>query len=119
MRVVGVLAALAICGVAAADHRDDVRGLLYRVDAEAHTLRLHPGEPITEARAVERQANQAAGVLEREGLAPQAAKLRYQARALVEAAQRGEPEDVRLQAILMERLLREVDDALPGPEITP
>jgi hypothetical protein len=113
-----MLACLMICGVASADQRDRTRGLLYRVDAEAHTLRLHPSEPITEARAVERQANLAAGMLASQGLRPEARALRYQARALAEAAQRGDPEDVRQHAITVERLVREVDDALPGPEIS-
>jgi hypothetical protein len=114
-----MLAALGfLAGSALADHRDDVRGLLYRVDAQALTLRLHPSEPIIEARAIERQANDAAQQLDDYGLRFEARALRREAQALIEAAQSAEPEDVRLHAIRLQRLIREVDDALPAPEIS-
>src|SRR5690349_10498005 len=106
MKGLGMLVALALLSVgvtipALGDHRDNVRGLLYRVDAEAHTLRLHPNEPIVEARAIERQANDAAAEVEQYGLIPEGRALRGEARSLMEAAQRAEPEDVRLHAIRM------------------
>jgi hypothetical protein len=117
-----MLAALTVLSLAIplarGDHRDDVRGLLYRVDAEAHTLRMHPGQPIVEAKAIERQVDQAVRGLESFGLRWEAIALKREAQALVEAAYSGDADRVRAHAITVERLVREVDDALPGPEIT-
>src|SRR6185369_68141 len=92
-------------GVAHADHRDHVRGLLYRVDAEAHTLRLHPGQAGGEAQAVARQADEAADALEADGMIEEAAALKREAQALSDAARRNEPQDVRTRAIVVERLV--------------
>ena len=111
-------ASLFWCSATLADHRDDVRGLLYRVDAEAHTLRLHPGQPIYEAKAIERQTDQAAKALEDYGLKWEARALQREAQGLVEAAYSGDADRVRAHALTVERLVREVDDALPPPEIS-
>jgi hypothetical protein len=100
--------------VGRADHRDDVRGLLYRVDAEAHTLRLHPSEPGEEAAAVQRQASKAADALQADGLVAESWALRRESWALMRAAQRRNPVDVQQHAANVEVLVRQADDALLG-----
>jgi hypothetical protein len=100
-----------------ADSRDHLRGLLYRVDAQALSLRLHPDQAMGEGSALQREGAEAADALTRAGMLGGAAALRRESAAVADAVRRREPEDVRAHAIAVQRLVRELDDALPGPDI--
>ncbi len=98
------------------DGPDRLRGLIYRIDGEAHVARLHPDESLDHAKAAARMANDlGARTRAVPMLRPGAARLQASAEALSHAAQRREPADVRAAAIAVEREGRAFDDLIPAP----
>jgi hypothetical protein len=102
---------------ARADESDHTRGLLYRLDAEAREVRLHPQQAWGPAKQVQREAAHTAARLDSEGMHEQAWALRRQAEALADAAERDQWQDTRAQAINFQRMVRQIDDALPPHDI--
>jgi hypothetical protein len=102
---------------AKADEPDHTRGLLYRLDAETREVRLHPDQAWGRTKQVQREAGDAADRLDAEGLHREAWSLRRQASALANAAQRDQWQDTRAQAINLQSMLRQIDEALPPHDI--
>jgi hypothetical protein len=105
------------CTGAQADGTDRTRGILYRIDAEASSVRLHPEQAWGPVASIARQAGDAAAQLDQQGMKEAAASLREEAAALQEAARRDEAEDVRAHAIVIESLVRHIDEKLPSRDI--
>jgi hypothetical protein len=114
MRAVWILL---VAAVAQGDELDRIRGGLYRVDAEAHVVRLHPYQAWDRAQAAQREADEVVDRLQKMKLFPEAAALHREAAELAEAARREEPEDVRTHAARLEILVRSLDDRLPAHDI--
>ncbi len=112
-----VWAVVLLVAGAGADESDHTRGLLYRMDAEAREVRLHPEQAWGPAKAVAREAGDAAARLDAEGMHLEADALRRQASALANAVQRDQWQDTRAQAINLQIMLRHIDDALPPHDI--
>jgi hypothetical protein len=99
--------------VASTGHAADVdhtRAMLYRVDAEARGVRLHPDQAWDAASEVARQADRVAPLLP----ADEALALQRETRALAAAARRDQPDDVRGHAVAVQILVRAFDERLPS-----
>src|SRR5262249_27202661 len=96
---------------------DHVRAMLYRIDGDAHTVRLHPQQAWGPARSAARAAEEIAGDLRKQAPPELAVALVVEARALEEAAQHEEEPSVRDHALALEGLVREIDEQLPAHEV--
>ncbi len=111
--VVGVLGIGGAAGATGVD-TDRVRGLLYRIDGEAHAVFLHPEAARDEADAANRFAQQAAGRLAGvPALAPQVEGLRRAAETMRTAARQAESSIARDAALELAVRVRALDDSLP------
>jgi hypothetical protein len=112
--VAALLASAATAAELSLDERDQVRGLLARVDNEARTAWLHPDEARPNAAAAARYARAAAWQLRtRAGMPLEAAELARAAADLDDAARRRDPVDVQSRAAVMQIEVRRIDSALP------
>jgi hypothetical protein len=114
MKAFWLVAVLLAAGLARADGADSTRGLLYRIDADARSVRLHPTNSTGPAQALSRTANDAADRLRAEGLPSEGAALKREAAGVAAAARNHEDEDTRAHAIRVEQLVRQLDEQLPA-----
>jgi hypothetical protein len=108
-----VLLLLLSSSVAVAADVDHTRAMLYRIDAEARGVRLHPDQAWDEAAEVARQADRVAPLLP----ADEAVALQRETRALAAAARRDQPDDVRGHAVAVQIMVRAFDERLPSHEL--
>jgi hypothetical protein len=106
--------AVAVGGAAWAIDGDRMRGLLYRIDGEAHAVWLHPDAASSEADAAARFAVQASGrLMSVPALRGQAIGLRRAAEDMRVAVRQGEEPAARAAAIELAVRVRVLDEALP------
>src|SRR5262245_57279462 len=98
-RTMVAIVALLTAGIAHGNSKDQLRGLLYRIDGEVRTASLHTDQALEHAKAAERFAHRLSGQLSGDPqLAWYGARVSAAADRLAHAAQRVEPEDVRAAA---------------------